>query len=890
MSNIQKAFKTKAKRGLCMAVGGVLDPVEQNSRAIAAPVIQGNSDLIQNPTPEQPSWGGGFKSMDFDPQANLNSLSPTNPASAPNPAYGGRFGDDPHFSASTSRVIQDRNLGKPRATGSGYIPAQRNAPAPNLMTPVDQLFQERRGLGMADGGVVAETPEQVMARMAAKYGVSAAPATTPNPPVTPAPAPVAQPAQPSGGLFQRAVRTLRGRAAQIDMATGYAQGGVAVVKGPGTGTSDDIPISLNAGGERMNINVSNGEGLAVLPAKTMQHPEAIDAVNTIIETTNGKPPRGLKAGASYAVGTAGLIDDEVRARAAQARVTTPTPAPAPTATATAAGPNMAPELEIPAEKPAPNAVRRMADKVAEKVGYSRAAPATATPAAPTARVAEAPLSRVGSIRQAISGKNATTVGDVIRKTKDVVTSPRAAQTGAGMLRAGSVAAGLEGAYRGLNTDTDDYYARTGIDREATVVPQIVKDLGVRGLGVLSDVGASAINGVMLPANLLTHGLDTDKWYDYRDNFADVAAKKENALVPTPVKPAPEAVEPGAQERTFSAGKPGAAAPAPTTAAEADTRPNAPPANDIQRRSIRTPDGRTQTEFYGKDVKQTYTGADGKPTTDWKDTKDYKEAIERNKSERRFLNDITGWNIDREVASSNPAWRERGLARQKVFNEKLQRENERSQLEADRAYKQGDLEMRREDLGLRRAQEERALASAQRQMQRDAVEMDLKTREAMDKDEEQVRKIYAGHFLTKNDKGEMIEDKAALDDFLRRANHSILAEGRATKDARLWDANTNRPKSFANMDKATQDFILNRYNAYRRWKQAQGVLPGYADKGDTMNLFDLNAQEDGDYLVFPRLGKARAQKKDFMYTSPVGALDLAATKTPEDTLYRNLLGK
>ena len=37
MSNIQKAFKTKAKRGLCMAVGGVLDPAEQNSRAIAAP-------------------------------------------------------------------------------------------------------------------------------------------------------------------------------------------------------------------------------------------------------------------------------------------------------------------------------------------------------------------------------------------------------------------------------------------------------------------------------------------------------------------------------------------------------------------------------------------------------------------------------------------------------------------------------------------------------------------------------------------------------------------------------------------------------------------------------------------------------------------------------------
>lgn len=877
MNNIQKAFKRKC--GLRMATGGVLLSPGRDNYLTRADQMGGAADVMAANNNALGS-GAGFVSMDFDPQANLNSLSPST-STPSNPFYGPAMGNDPKFSGSTDPDIQRANL---RARASP--PTPRPAPATNTMTPVDQLFQERRGLGMADGGVVAETPEQVMARMAAKYGVSAAPAATPNPPVTPAPAPVAQPAQPSGGLFQGAVRTLRGRAAQIDKATGYAQGGVAVVKGPGTGTSDDIPVSLNAGGERMNINVSNGEGLAVLPAKTMQHPEAIDAVNTIIETTNGKPPRGLKAGASYAVGTAGLIDDEVRARAAQARVTTPTPAPAPTATATAAGPNMAPELEIPAEKPAPNAVRRMADKVAEKVGYSRAAPATATPAAPTARVAEAPLSRVGSIRQAISGKNATTVGDVIRKTKDVVTGPRAAQTGAGMLRAGSVAAGLEGAYRGLNTDTDDYYARTGIDREATVVPQAVKDTGVRALGVLSDVGASAINGVMLPANLLTHGLDTDKWYDYRDNFADVAAKKENAFVPTPVKPAPEAVEPGAQERTFSAGKPGAAAPAPTTAAGADTAPT----NDIQRRTIRGANGQPQTEFYGKDVKQTYTGADGKPTTNWEDTKDYKEAIERNKSERRFLNDLTGWNIDREVASSNPAWRERGLARQKVFNEKLQRENERSQLEADRAYKQGDLEMRREDLGLRRAQEARALASAQRQMQRDAVEMDLKTREAMDKDEEQVRKIYAGHFLTKNDKGEMIEDKAALDDFLRRANHSILAEGRATKDARLWDANTNRPKSFANMDKATQDFILNRYNAYRRWKQAQGVLPGYADKGDTMNLFDLNAQEDGDYLVFPRLGKARAQKKDFMYTSPVGALDLAAMKTPEDTLYRNLLGK
>ena len=90
---------------------------------------------------------------------------------------------------------------------------------------------------------------------------------------------------------------------------GFAQGGVVRLQGPGTGTSDDIPLTLRTGGQGMDINVSNGEGLAVLPAKTMQHPEAVEAVNDIIETTNGKPPRGLKAGASYADG----MFDKVRA-------------------------------------------------------------------------------------------------------------------------------------------------------------------------------------------------------------------------------------------------------------------------------------------------------------------------------------------------------------------------------------------------------------------------------------------------------------------------------------------------------------------------------------------------------------------------------------------------
>ena len=66
----------------------------------------------------------------------------------------------------------------------------------------------------------------------------------------------------------------------------FARGGIIPVRGKGTGTSDSIPAVL-AGHE---VRVSNGEGVAVLPAKTMRTPGALDAVEGIIAATNGKPP------------------------------------------------------------------------------------------------------------------------------------------------------------------------------------------------------------------------------------------------------------------------------------------------------------------------------------------------------------------------------------------------------------------------------------------------------------------------------------------------------------------------------------------------------------------------------------------------------------------------
>ncbi len=1016
MNNIQKAFKTKAKRGLCMAVGGVLDPVEQNSRAIAAPVIQGNSDLIQNPTPEQPSWSGGFKSMDFDPQANLNSLSPTNPASAPNPAYGGRFGNDPHFSTSTSRVIQDRNLGKPRATGSGYIPAQQNAPAPNLMTPVDQLFQERRGLQLANGGVAAETPEQVMARMAAKYGVSAAPAATPNPPVTPAPAPVAQPAQPSGGLFQGAVRTLRGRAAQIDKATGYAQGGMVVADGGRSRapTADSVPV-----------NLSHGE--AVLPVKTVAALGGPDAVEHMIESTNGKPTatRGLRAGGNYGVGVTSLPNGgnfirpepletpeqlaqnwnkqpvtvgapttpptAVEARAARAAVPQPTAPAAPAAPAA----DMAPPLEIPAAQPkaaepagAINKAKRGISKAYDSVAsYFRKSPEAVAKEVAAKEAASRPItSKARELGKIYAEKGPVGVARDVGEAVNVKANTRTARWGS----TAGAALQVGDHFDAFNPDPGWDFER-GKNTSLTPVEKaqiLLRDAGVVSGGLAGGAGGATVGGVVgstagpvgsaagavgggvygavqgasaadsgmgylrRGANWVNEKLggapnyweDTDALIQRSRDFQKQRGIKEgnvqrvsrgvNEAVGTVLDNiglidrhvAPETPSDPVQDKREAARHAGAArdaeafkkqqsrqlggapmtfAPAPIAAAQADV-PNAPPANDIQRRSIRTPDGRTQTEFYGKDVKQTYTGADGKPTTDWKDTKDYKEAIERNKSERRLLNDITGWNIDREVASSNPAWRERGLARQKVFNEKLQRENERAQTDTDRNYKAADIEMRREDLGLRRAQEARALASAQRQMQREVIEEGRKSDEASMKKQDNYHKYLESVLTMPFDDGKgnttNVPDAHAIADFTSKADATVAAMEQATRGtaehSRWVDPQTKKPKSAADLDDTQKNWAINRYKAYQRVKQAQKgwAALGYADKFDTDDLSLLDGVEEGAHIAFPKL-KAKLgfvpkiQKKDLAYSDgPIGVTDLQLGKTPSNTLIDNILGR
>lgn len=54
--------------------------------------------------------------------------------------------------------------------------------------------------------------------------------------------------------------------------------------------------------------------------------------------------------------------------------------------------------------------------------------------------------------------------------------------------------GLE-ANETFNTPTAEFYRRTGIDPEATVVPQLAKDIGVRALGTLQNIGNTVTFGL-----------------------------------------------------------------------------------------------------------------------------------------------------------------------------------------------------------------------------------------------------------------------------------------------------------------------------------------------------------------------------------------------------------
>ena len=197
------------------------------------------------------------------------------------------------------------------------------------------MAKNKKGICMADGGITKETPDQLMARMSAKYGAPAAGPVQSAPVQQPAPQPVPKPQAPQQGIAAGIRGMFGNRQQQLDeqerKANGMANGGI--VRGKGTPTSDDVPVKIK--GE--DYNLSDTE--AVLPSKTRQAlgemlgakpgdvAQANKLVEAFIEKTNGKPPVSVNDGVNLANG--GLLDEESRKMDYQAVTGVQAPAPMP---------------------------------------------------------------------------------------------------------------------------------------------------------------------------------------------------------------------------------------------------------------------------------------------------------------------------------------------------------------------------------------------------------------------------------------------------------------------------------------------------------------------------------------------------------------------------------
>src|SRR5574337_298078 len=162
---------------------------------------------------------------------------------------------------------------------------------------------------------MAETTDELLARMAAKYGLPSAP-----PPQQPAPQPPAPQPQPER---RGIIDTLLGRTQQIDQAVdkatrGYKQGGKICgmahggkIQGPGTPTSDSIPAQVEESGEP--IRVSTGErilskaqdGYLSAMAKKM----GFDSLDAMLEHGTGQPVGPTVKGGQRAAANGALLDD-----------------------------------------------------------------------------------------------------------------------------------------------------------------------------------------------------------------------------------------------------------------------------------------------------------------------------------------------------------------------------------------------------------------------------------------------------------------------------------------------------------------------------------------------------------------------------------------------------
>lgn len=450
MNNIQKAFKNKAKCGLRMAAGGIIDPSLVDQQAIKAGTVDPNGSNFDTINAERTlRWAGDDAAtaqkykQPFQPSMGATDLAKgllAQPQAAQPQAAQPTQGIQPVQPAAPMETTfeQDMNARDQRIRGYGKV----------------------LGRSYADGGVIQETPDQIMARMSAKYGVGGGkPAPVQAPVAAPQPVqpPVVQPSPPAPlGLRGLATGGLDRRMA----AAGMAEGGI--VHGKGGPTDDAVPMKVGG----VDVNLSNKE--AVLPAKTVQKLGGEEAVEDLIEVTNGKPPvkAGLRAGGEYATGVVGdtLLPSELR-------------------------PEFRSQAQVPVIDPAANAgLETMRNSRAAKVvgALPDAGPYTPAPvASPQAPVATPQAPAQGRFYQAGKQFGAT------------VNNARAGLRGTGGAALGGVAsAGAEL----LDKDQSDLFNDPSVpttDKLRQMGRVTLRNAGALGAGTVAGVAGTVAGGPLL---------------------------------------------------------------------------------------------------------------------------------------------------------------------------------------------------------------------------------------------------------------------------------------------------------------------------------------------------------------------------------------------------------
>lgn len=303
MSNIQKAFKNKAKMGLRMASGGFVSSVPD---AMPTSMFSGpgggvgttysgsSSPLRQNQRLSGSGGGGGAIDTPLAtqpvgrPPSPLQSMNNTIANGAALEGLSNTERSQLGMSGTSAEVSELRQRNEVMRTLRSNLAAQ-----PEMM---------------ANGGIVGLLSNR-------KNVIDEATGETPSaaPAPTPAPKPSAGSQADDYAAQAAAIEAEQLAAARKAAAPapkkglmprlGFAKSGV--VQGEGTRTSDSVPATVGEGAGKQKLALSDGEGLLVVSNNTMDNPQAMDQIRQILAASNGgkepvMPDQGLRGGVKKA--------------------------------------------------------------------------------------------------------------------------------------------------------------------------------------------------------------------------------------------------------------------------------------------------------------------------------------------------------------------------------------------------------------------------------------------------------------------------------------------------------------------------------------------------------------------------------------------------------------